>query len=196
MVPTESIRTLLRQRGFQDVVIWSRGVTTDVFRPDNPFNFDLPSPRWVYVGRVAVEKNIAAFLNLELPGSKVIIGDGPDRERLMRKYPRCHFLGYRFGRELARHLAACDVFVFPSRTDTFGIVMLEAMACGLPVAAYPVAGPADVVIAGETGALDEDLLRACKNALAIDRSACRRFAETRSWARSTEQFLAHLAPPV
>ena len=196
MVPTASIRKLLQNRRFDNVVIWSRGVRTDVFNTRDPSTLHMSSPRWVYIGRVAVEKNIEAFLKLELPGSKIVIGDGPDRARLASEFPECHFLGYRFGRELARHLAACDVFVFPSRTDTFGIVMLEAMACGLPVAAYPVPGPADVVITGETGALDEDLLRACTSALTIDGNACRRFAETRSWGRSTEQFLAHLAPQV
>lgn len=194
MVPTEGIRQLLIDRGFEDVVIWSRGVETDVFRPDDPVDYDVERPVWVYVGRVAVEKNIEAFLDLELTGSKVIIGDGPDRERLVREYPGCHFLGYKFGRELARHLAGADVFVFPSKTDTFGIVMLEAMACGLPVAAYPVTGPIDVVRDGETGILHDDLKTACIKALALDGSVARRFAEGRSWQRSTEQFATNLAP--
>ena len=194
MVPTESMRKILQERRFEGVVIWSRGVLTDVFRQDDPVEYDWQGPRWVYIGRVAVEKNIEAFLDLDLPGSKIVIGDGPDRERLAGAYPDCYFLGYKFGRELARHLAGCDVFVFPSKTDTFGIVMLEAMACGLPVAAYPVTGPIDVVIQGETGILDEDLASACNAALTLDRGACRRFAETRSWQRSTEQFVSHLAP--
>jgi glycosyltransferase involved in cell wall biosynthesis len=193
MVPTEGIRQVLQGRGFTDVVIWTRGVQTDVFRPDEPVAYDLPRPIWVCVGRVAVEKNIEAFLDLELPGSKVVIGDGPDRVHLARKYADCRFLGFKFGRDLARHVAGADVFVFPSRTDTYGIVMLEAMACGLPVAAYPVTGPVDVVRNGETGVLDEDLARACTAALTLDRAACRRFAESRSWEHSTAEFLSHLA---
>ena len=127
-----------------------------------------------------------------------MIGDGPDRQRLERIYSHCHFPGYRFGRDLAACLAGADVFVFPSRTDTFGIVMLEAMACGLPVAAFPVTGPNDVVLPGvrngQTGALEDDLALACRRALELDRSICRAFAERRSWARSTTQFLGHLAP--
>lgn len=194
MVPTESMRQTLIERGFENVVIWSRGVQTDVFTPDEPHDYAFDRPVWVYVGRVAVEKNIEAFLDLSLPGNKVIIGDGPDRERLARDYPDCHFLGYRFGRELASHLAGADVFVFPSRTDTFGIVMLEAMACGLPVAAYPVTGPVDVVRPGVTGCLDEDLAAACSRALDLDRRDCRQYAERRSWARSTRQFVENLAP--
>ena len=194
MVPTESIQKVLQDRRFENVVIWSRGVLTDVFNQEDPVAYEWPGPRWVYIGRVAVEKNIEAFLDLDLAGSKIIIGDGPDRERLASTYPECHFLGYKFGRELARHLAGCDVFVFPSKTDTFGIVMLEAMACGLPVAAYPVTGPIDVIRQGETGVLDDDLGRACKAALELDPEACRRFAETRSWRRSTEQFVSNLAP--
>ena len=194
MVPTEGIRGVLLARGFADVVIWTRGVQTDVFRPDDPVSYELPRPVWVYVGRVAVEKNIEAFLELDLPGSKVVIGDGPDRAHLAEEYADCHFLGFRFGRELARHLAGADVFVFPSRTDTYGIVMLEAMACGLPVAAYPVTGPVDVVQPGITGVLDDDLERACTAALALDRAACRRYAESRGWEHSTAEFLSNLAP--
>lgn len=194
MVPTESMRQTLLERGFEDVVIWTRGVKTDVFTPDNPFEYDLPKPIWIYVGRVAVEKNIEAFLDLPLPGSKVIIGDGPDRERLAGHYKDCHFLGYRFGTELAECLAGSDVFVFPSKTDTFGIVMLEAMACGLPVAAFPVTGPVDVVKPGVTGCLDEDLVLACSRALDLNRSDCRQYAESRGWRSSTQQFAANLAP--
>ena len=196
MVPTPSIQQLLEERGFKNVVIWSRGVHTDVFVPEPKHHYDLPRPIWVYVGRVAVEKNIELLLELDLPGSKVIIGDGPDRERLMAKHPDCHFLGYKFGSDLAEHLAGADVFVFPSKTDTFGLVMLEAMACGVPVAALPVTGPIDVVRQGETGVLDTDLAAACRKALAMDRDGCRRFAERRSWSRSTSQFANHLSPQV
>ena len=193
MVPTESMRRTLLERGFTDVVIWSRGVKCDVFRPDDAVEYDLPGPVWVYFGRVAVEKNIEAFLDLSLPGAKVVIGDGPDRERLQAAYPDCRFLGYKFGRDLARHVAGADVFVFPSRTDTFGIVLLEAMACGVPVAAYPVTGPIDVGRQGITGCLHEDLTVACSCALDLNRWDCRQYAESRSWSRATREFVSNLA---
>ncbi|HWM29741.1 MAG TPA: glycosyltransferase family 1 protein [Woeseiaceae bacterium] len=193
LVPTGSIKKMLDARRFRNVEIWSRGVDTVLFNPVEKVEWPWPRPVWINVGRVSVEKNIEQFLELDLPGSKVIVGDGPDRARLEQKYTKCHFLGYKFGAELSAHLAAADVFVFPSRTDTFGLVMLEAMACGLPVAALPVTGPIDVVRPGITGVLDENLERACMAALELDRNACRNFAESRSWRRSTEQFLAQLA---
>jgi glycosyltransferase involved in cell wall biosynthesis len=194
LVATDSMQRLLEARGFEHVVRWSRGVDTQTFRMEPKVDYDLPRPIWINVGRVAVEKNIEQFLRLDLPGSKVIVGDGPDRARLEREFPDCHFPGYKFGAELAAYLAGADVFVFPSRTDTFGLVMLEAMACGLPVAALPVTGPTDVVTDGSTGALDEDLARACRLALQLDRETCRRHAESRSWQHSTEQFASWLAP--
>jgi len=194
MVPTEHIRAKLLRRGFRNVVIWERGVDTALFNPYERHEYDLPGPLWIYMGRVAVEKNIEQFLTLELPGSKVIIGDGPDRERLERQFADCHFLGYRFGADLAAHMAGGDVFVFPSRTDTFGIVMLEALACGLPVAALPVEGPIDVITSTEVGILDQDLRSACERALQLDRTACRAFVENRSWRRATLQFSSYLAP--
>lgn len=194
MVPTKAIKALLESRGFTNVVIWSRGVDTDIFSPKNPHIYDRPGPIWIYVGRISVEKNIELFLGLDLPGSKVVIGDGPDMERLVREHPECHFVGYKFGAELASFIAGGDVFVFPSRTDTFGLVMLEAMACGLPVAALPVTGPIDVVRHGETGILNDDLEKACREALKLDGADCRRYAESRSWTRSTKQFESHLAP--
>ncbi|MEX2126236.1 MAG: glycosyltransferase family 1 protein [Woeseia sp.] len=193
LVPTGSVKKMLEARHFRNVEIWSRGVDAVLFNPIEKVEWQWPRPVWINVGRVSVEKNIEQFLDLELPGSKVIVGDGPDRTRLAQKYPDCHFLGYKFGAELSAHLAAADVFVFPSRTDTFGLVMLEAMACGLPVAALPVTGPIDVVRPGITGVLDDDLRRACMAALHLDRKACRDFAESRSWRRSTEQFLSQLA---
>ena len=193
LVPTERIRQKLEGRGYEHVVVWTRGVDTAVFRPDDPYDHGLPRPVWIYVGRVAVEKNIEAFLGLDLPGSKVVIGDGPDRERLERRYPACHFQGYRVGAELASRVAGGDVFVFPSRTDTYGLVMLEAMACGLPVAAYPVDGPIDVVRDGTTGVLDEDLGSACRRALDLDRARCREYALERSWRRATAEFECYLA---
>jgi glycosyltransferase involved in cell wall biosynthesis len=193
MVPTKCIKELLEERGFRNVVLWSRGVDTRLFNPDHGVEYDLPRPIWIYVGRVAVEKNVSAFLNLDLPGSKVVIGDGPDHARLVKEHPDCHFRGYRFGSDLASHLAGADVFVFPSKTDTFGLVMLEAMACGLPVAAFPVTGPIDVVRHGVTGILNHDLGKACTEALTLSRDTCRDYALSRSWDYATRQFQSHLA---
>src|SRR5262249_18283839 len=146
------------------------------------------------VGRVAVEKNVEAFLRLDLPGSKLIVGDGPQRADLAARYPEASFVGAKTGAELVRHYAQSDVFVFPSRTDTFGLVLLEALACGLPVAAYPVQAPLDVLGDAPVAALDEDLRAACHQALSLSREACRQFAVTRSWRASTEQFLLGLVP--
>jgi glycosyltransferase involved in cell wall biosynthesis len=150
----------------------------------------------MYVGRVAVEKNIEALLKLDLPGTKVVVGDGPARAELEAKYPNAKFVGFKFGEELACHLAAADVFVFPSRTDTFGLVLLEAMACGVPVAAYPVTGPIDVVTQGLTGELNEDLRTAVLAALKLDPNQCRAYALANTWETATRQFLSHLAPRV
>jgi glycosyltransferase involved in cell wall biosynthesis len=141
LVPTEHQRRDLVERGFGNVVLWARGVDPDLFKPSGPGALALPRPIWMYAGRIAVEKNLDAFLGLELGGTKVVVGDGPGRADLARRYPDAAFAGYKFGPELASLLSAADVFVFPSRTDTFGLVMLEAMACGTPVAAFPVTGP-------------------------------------------------------
>ena len=195
MVATSSMKRALESRGFKNLEYWSRGVDIDDFKPAEESVIKANPPIFLYLGRVAVEKNIRDFLQLDLPGTKVVIGDGPDRERLQAEYPNCKFPGYKFGRDLARHLAGADVFVFPSKTDTFGIVMLEAMACGLPVAAYPVTGPIDVVRDGETGVLHDDLKQACLAALKLNGRKARRYAEQRCWRRSTDQFVAHLAPP-
>lgn len=143
---------------------------------------------------MAREKNIQAFLDTDLPGTKYVVGDGPELGSLRRKYPRVRFVGYKHGRELGRYCAAGDVFVFPSRTDTFGIVLIEAMACGLPVAAYPVSGPIDIVRHGVTGILDEDLGRAARAALELDPEACRAHALEFTWRRCAEMFLDNLAP--
>lgn len=196
MVPTAKIRDKLISRGHtpEQVVVWSRGVDTDVFRPQYAFDYELAGPVFIYLGRVAVEKNIEAFLSLDLPGNKVVIGDGPDREKLEARYSDTRFVGYRFGEELARMLAGGDVFVFPSRTDTYGLVMLEAMACGLPVAAFPVEGPIDVVQQAKTGMLDEDLQKACMGALELDPSHCLACARERSWHAATLEFESYLAP--
>jgi glycosyltransferase involved in cell wall biosynthesis len=193
LVPTEHQRQDLVDHGFEHVVIWSRGVDTELFRPHERNFLDLPRPICIYVGRVAVEKNLEAMLAAPLPGTKLIVGDGPDLEKLRARFPDASFVGYRFGEELARHLAAADVFVFPSRTDTFGLVMLEAMACGTPVAAYPVTGPIDVVDHGVSGWLDEDISVAVGHALALSRNDCRAAALERTWGRATDQFMSHLA---
>jgi glycosyltransferase involved in cell wall biosynthesis len=144
------------------------------------------------VGRVAVEKNLEAFLALDLPGSKVVIGEGPQRAELERRYPRGRFLGEKTGPELSAHFAAADVFVFPSLTDTFGVVQLEALACGTPVAAFPVTGPLDVIADHPVGALDADLRSACIRALRMSRETCRKFALERSWENSARQFISNL----
>ncbi|MBN8999684.1 MAG: glycosyltransferase family 1 protein [Rhizobiales bacterium] len=190
MVATRSIEDELRERGFHNLMRWSRGVDADLFRPGrNPAALDLPRPIWLYVGRVSVEKNIAAFLDLDLPGSKVVVGDGPALDSLRRTHPEVSFLGSRVGTELADIYSASDCFVFPSRTDTFGVVMLEAMASGLPVAAYPVAGPRDVIGGTGAGVLDEDLRAAALRALEIPRDVCRAVALRSSWQAATRQFL-------
>jgi glycosyltransferase involved in cell wall biosynthesis len=194
LVPTPSQRDSLVSHGFRNLDVWSRGVDTEIFNPTDPLWFDLPRPLAIYMGRVSVEKNINAFLDLKLPGSKMVIGDGPDLGRLKQRYPDCHFPGPRFGRELARHLAAGDVFVFPSRTDTFGLVLLEAMACGLPVATFPVQGPLDVVAQGVSGWMDEDLGTAVLMALELPRTGCIAQAQRCSWEACTNDFVNALVP--
>jgi len=192
MVSTASVRNDLAARGFGNLAVWRRGVDTDVFKPGDKQFLQLPRPIAAYVGRVAVEKNVDAFLTMAWSGSKIIIGDGPERARLEKHYPQIKFLGYRFGADLAAHLAAADIMVFPSRTDTFGLVNLEAMACGVPVAAYPVTGPIDVVTDGITGALDEDLAAAAQRALNIDPAACRARALRSGWDVCSREFEANL----
>ena len=194
LVATQSLVDELAGRGFDNVVRWSRGVDLELFHPGKRDDLGLPRPVHAYVGRLALEKNLAAFLSLELPGSKLVVGDGPERASLERRFPQTCFAGVQKGEELARHYASSDVFVFPSRTDTFGLVMLEALACGVPVAAFPVPGPLDVIGAEPVGALDHDLGRACRAALAVERGACRAHAERFSWGRCAELFLANLAP--
>jgi glycosyltransferase involved in cell wall biosynthesis len=195
MVSTTTLRDELRRRGFKNLVHWGRGVDTERFRPaDDKSLLDLPRPIAAYVGRVAVEKNIGEFLRMPWAGSKIIIGDGPERAALMAAHPEVRFFGFLFGDELARHLAAADVFVFPSRTDSFGLVMLEAMACGVPVAAFPVTGPIDVVNDGVTGALHPDLRTAALRALQISPAACREHALRTSWEACTREFESNLVP--
>jgi len=192
MVATPSLTAELRQRGFSRIGMWTRGVDTDLFRPDRAIALPFPRPIFVCVGRVAVEKNLEAFLSLDLPGTKVVIGTGPCEAELKRKFPEAKFLGQIENGALAAHVAAADVFVFPSRTDTFGVVQLEALASGLPIAAFPVTGPKDVVADHPIGVLDEDLRAACLGALDLSRDACRAFALNYSWENSARQFIGHL----
>jgi glycosyltransferase involved in cell wall biosynthesis len=193
MVATSSLRQELGAKGFRKLGAWTRGVDTNLFKPDDPTELDLPRPIFMTVGRVAVEKNIEAFLSLNLPGSKVVIGDGPQLMALERQYPKVKFLGEKTGQDLTSHLAAADVFVFPSLTDTFGVVQLEALACGTPVAAFPVTGPLDVIADHPVGVLDQDLRSACIGALGVNRETCRNFALERSWENSARQFIGNLA---
>ena len=194
MISTQSLKEELTSRGFAHLGMWTRGVDTNLFTPERVAPLDLPRPIFASVGRVAVEKNLPSFLELDLPGSKVVIGDGPQMAELRRRFPRAHFLGTMEGETLAAHIAAADVFVFPSLTDTFGIVQLEALACGVPVAAFPVMGPKDVIDGHPIGVLDDDLRAACMKALDISREACRAFALTRSWEKSAAQFIANCRP--
>ncbi|AEO46605.1 glycosyl transferase, group 1 [Rhodospirillum rubrum F11] len=194
LCPSPSVRRELAGRGFANAIEWSHGVDTALFRPQPKDFIDLPRPLFLYVGRVTVDKNLPAFLDLDLPGSKLVIGSGPQREGLMRRYPKAHF-HIAFGdQELSRYFAAADCFVFPSRTDTFGLVMLEALASGVPVAAFPVTGPRDVIGAAPVGVLDEDLARAAMGALTLDPLACRAYAEGFSWERVVDELLHVLRP--
>ena len=192
MVATPSLMSELDRRGFSNLGMWTRGVDTDLFRPDCAIDLGLPRPIFVCVGRIAVEKNLEAFLGLDLPGTKVVIGSGPQEAELKRRFPDAKFLGLLENGTLAAHLAAADVFVFPSRTDTFGVVQLEALASGVPVAAFPVTGPKDVIGDHPIGALNEDLRTACLQALGMSRQACRSFALSRSWENSARQFVGHV----
>ena len=191
LAATPALANELRERGFANVVLWPRGVDTALFRP-REIDLCLPKPVFLSVGRVAVEKNLAAFLDLDLPGTKLIVGDGPARAALADKYPHAVFLGELHGEALAQVYAAADVFVFPSRTDTFGLVLLEALASGLPVAAFPVAGPRDVIGTAPVGVLDEDLRAACLTALAIPRPSCVAFAAGHTWEACAEAFVDNM----
>jgi glycosyltransferase involved in cell wall biosynthesis len=191
MAATPALATELRLRGFRNVVLWPRGVDASHFHPRD-VDLGLPRPIFVCVGRVAVEKNLEAFLDLDLPGTKLIVGDGPERAALARKYPQAVFLGARQGETLAEAYAAADVFVFPSKTDTFGLVLLEALASGLPVAAFPVTGPRDVIGTAPVGALNDDLRIACLSALTISPQACLEFAGKHTWEASARAFVDNI----
>ena len=186
---TANMERELRQRGFTGLSRWSRGVDTGLYRPRTDLCLNLARPIFLNVGRLAAEKNLDAFLSLSLPGTKLVVGDGPERSRLEAAYPEARFLGALDGEALAEIYAAADAFVFPSKTDTFGMVLLEALASGLPVAAYPVMGPLDVLEDSDCGILDADLGRAALAALAIPRERCRKYASRFLWSQSTRQFL-------
>jgi glycosyltransferase involved in cell wall biosynthesis len=193
MVATPAMQRLLESRNFRNIVRWTRGVDVSLFRPRDKAFLPFARPIAMYVGRVAIEKNIDAFLSLDLPGTKVVVGDGPERERLEARYTHVKFVGYRYGEDLATHIAAADVFVFPSRTDTFGLVLLEALASGVPVAAYPVTGPIDVVRREVTGVLHDDLRTATLRALRLNPADCRAHALEHTWEIATQQFVTNLA---
>ncbi|HEV3042620.1 MAG TPA: glycosyltransferase family 1 protein [Roseiarcus sp.] len=203
MVATASIEQELRARRFRRLVRWSRGVDTNLFRPygkDLAAYANAPRPVLLYVGRVSVEKNLRAFLDVAGLGSQIVIGDGPDLAALQKQYPDAHFLGALSGEDLARHYAAADLFVFPSTTDTFGLVLLEASAAGLRIAAVPAPGPSDIFADGAGKgfvAMDPDLGRAIAAALRLpdDSNAPRAFAQRFTWAACTEEFFAHLQAP-
>jgi glycosyltransferase involved in cell wall biosynthesis len=192
MVSTKTVADELKNRGFRRVLRWSRGVDHSIFNPSKAVTLDLPRPIFLFAGRLAPEKNIEAFLSLDLAGSKLIAGDGPSRRSLQESYPDAHFLGMQNAAALAGYYAASDVFVFPSRTDTFGIVLIEALACGLPVAALPVPGPLDVIGTSGAGVLDWDLRAASLAALEIPREKARAHALTFTWAKSACEFLDNI----
>lgn len=199
MVTTPSMAAFLKGKNFTGLGVWTRGVDTVLFHPDKRQAPDdvyagLERPIFVNVGRVAVEKNIEAFLDLDLPGSKVVVGDGPQMDALKKRYPDIRFTGPKFGEDLARHFADADVFVFPSKTDTFGLVIIEAMATGTPVAAYPVSGPIDIIPDSGAGIVDEDLTTASLKALELSREDARQHAEAYSWGAATDIFFEHLTP--
>ncbi|HVZ54045.1 MAG TPA: glycosyltransferase family 1 protein [Pseudolabrys sp.] len=193
LAATPTLASELTARGFHDVKLWSRGVDANLFRPRAEAKLDLPRPIFLTVGRVAVEKNLEAFLALDLPGTKLVVGDGPARAALSKAYPDAVFLGARHGEALAEIYAAADVFVFPSRTDTYGLVLLEALASGVPVASFPAPAQRDVMGEAPVGVLDEDLRRACLEALECSRDVCRDFAETMTWEESARIFIEHVA---
>ncbi|MEQ8194387.1 MAG: glycosyltransferase family 1 protein [Rhodospirillales bacterium] len=194
LAPSPSVYRLLTDFGFDNVKKWSHGVDTDAFRPRDKTYLDLPRPIHMYIGRVAVEKNLTAFLDLDLPGSKVVVGGGPQRQALIRKYPDAHFFIADGDEELSWYYSAADVFMFPSLTDTFGLVMLEALACGVPVAAFPVPGPLDVINGAPIGVLSDDLADAARRALSIKPEPCRAYALKFSWQSVADEFLGYLHP--
>ena len=194
LVPTPSMMRVLKTKGLDSVVVWTRGVDHALFRPRPKEMFaDLPRPIMLSAGRVAIEKGLPDFLDLDLPGSKVVVGDGPMLDTLRSRHPETHFTGYLEGEELAKAMASADLFVFPSRTDTFGLVMIEALASGVPVAAYDVPGPRDI-ITSDVGMIGSDLGETIRQALGRSQERCRAYALTYSWERAAIQFENYLAP--
>ncbi len=189
LVPTKTVAERLQARGFSNTKVWPLGVDLEQFKPGLRTDLGVKRPVFLYVGRVSVEKNIEDFLRLDLPGTKIVVGDGPIRARLARQYPKVEFVGHKQGDDLATYFASADVFVFPSRTDTFGLVLVEALASGTPCAAYPVTGPLDVLTDPNVGVMDEDLRKAALAALELDRSLCPAYARQFSWTATTERFL-------
>ena len=196
MVATPSVEQSMVAKGYQRMARWSRGVDTELFHPREKDFIPDQRPILMYMGRVAIEKNIEAFLKLDLPGTKYVVGDGPQKKELEAKYPHVRFTGYKKGEELARYMAAADVFVFPSLTDTFGVVLLEAMACGVPVAAFPVQGPKDVILDERAGILSDDLQAGIMKAMTLNPEDCRQYALQYTWEKCTQQFLNNLVPIV
>jgi glycosyltransferase involved in cell wall biosynthesis len=192
MVATASLEQEMQQKGYQRLARWSRGVNTELFKPrDKDFIQDL-RPIFLFTGRVAIEKNIEAFLQLDLPGTKYVVGDGPHKDILAKKYPKVRFTGYQHGENLARFMAAADVFVFPSLTDTFGVVLLEALASGVPVAAFPVQAPNGVITDDKVGVLSDNLQQAAMSALSLNSQDCRQYALEYTWEKCTQQFVDNL----
>jgi glycosyltransferase involved in cell wall biosynthesis len=196
MVQTDTLERELAAEGFKNIQRWCRGVDTDLFRPvpTDGLLDHLPRPIFAYIGRVSAEKNLEAFLGLDLPGSKLVVGAGPQLEDYRERFTDVAFTGLKSGGDLARHYSLADVFVFPSRFETFGLVLLEALACGVPIAAYPVPGPLDVIGDAPVGVLSENLRQAALDALLIPRERCRAFAQGFSWRQSAQQFAANLVP--
>jgi glycosyltransferase involved in cell wall biosynthesis len=193
IVSTHALKAELERRGFKNLLVTPFGVDTELFVPAQNQGRN-PKPVFVYVGRIAREKNVEEFLKMDVTGTKLVIGDGADRARLERKYPDVRFVGYKKGKELADMLAEADVFVFPSRTDTFGLVILESLACGVPVAAHQVMGPTELITEGVDGALDEDLARAARTCVGLSKDACRKKALTHTWSAYVDSFVASLVP--
>ena len=194
LVPGLSILQDLQAKGFNHLTLMSRGVNTELFNPQQHRELDYPKPIMLYVGRIAPEKNIEAFLSLEIPGSKLIIGEGPERENLTKRYPQSHFLGAKSGKTLAEFYASADVFVFPSKTDTFGVVNIESIACGTPVAAYPVTGPKDIITEGLNGSVNDDLKKAVETALSLPKQNIHLSIPQFNWPHASQQFLQNLSP--
>ena len=191
LVTTQSMKDELQDIGFDKdkMVVWTRGANHGAFQKPKKINLEYKRPIYLYVGRVSIEKNIRAFLDLDLEGTKLVVGKGPDLDKLKKEYPEAKFKGERTNGELASYFASSDVFVFPSKTDTFGIVIIEALKCGLPVAAYPVAGPKDIFNGTNIGSLNNDLKKAALEALNSDRSACIEHAKKYTWENCAKIFL-------